>query len=65
MTLQPEVFFGIGVAVLFVVLIWGMVQYKTRNRANDRVTEKAAEKLYDNPETYDQKRPGLQDEVRR
>jgi hypothetical protein len=64
MTFTPEVFFGIGVAVLLIALIWGMIQYKTRNRANDRVTEKAAKKLYDNPETYDRKRPGLEDEVR-
>jgi hypothetical protein len=65
MNFTPEVLYGIGGAVLLVALIWGMIQYKTRNRANDRVTEKAADTLYDNPETYERKRPGLENEVRR
>ncbi|MGR4863958.1 hypothetical protein [Caulobacter sp. LARHSG274] len=64
MNFPPEVFFGLGGALLLAVLIWGMIQYKSRNRANDRVTEKAAERFYDNPEAYDRKRPDLEKEVR-
>jgi hypothetical protein len=64
MNFTPEVLYGVGVVALLAALIWGMIQYKTRNRANDRVTDKAAEALFDNPETYDRKRPSLKDEVR-
>jgi hypothetical protein len=64
MSFTPEVFYGIGAAVLLAALVWGMIQYKTRNRANDRVTEKAAETLLDDPQAYDRKRPDLEDQVR-
>jgi hypothetical protein len=64
MSFSLEVFFGIGAAALLAALVWGMVQYKTRNRANDRVTEKAADALFDDPDAYDRKRPDLKDQVR-
>jgi hypothetical protein len=64
MSFTPEVLFGIGAIALLAALIWGMIQYKTRNRVNDRVTEEAADALFDNPETYERKRPSLKDEVR-
>lgn len=61
----PEMLWPIGIALLLVVLVYGMVQYKTRNRANDRVTEKAAKTLYDDPATYtEQTRDDLKKEVR-
>jgi hypothetical protein len=64
MNFSLEVFFGIGAAALLAVLVWGMIQYKTRNRANDRVTDKAAEALFDDPQAYDRKRPEFKDQVR-
>jgi len=42
-----------------VALIWGLVQYKRRNRANDPLTEKAAKVLYDDPAHYDEKSENL------
>lgn len=41
-----------------------MIQDRTRNRANDPVTDKAAKALYDDPEGYDAKRETLKDEVK-
>jgi hypothetical protein len=34
-------------------LLWGYRQYKTRNRANDPLTEAATKAEYDHPETYE------------
>lgn len=63
--LTPEMFWPIGSLLLLVVIVYGLVQYKTRNRANDRVSEKAAHALYDNPAEYtEEKREELQQEVR-
>lgn len=64
MTFQPEVLWGVGALLLLFVLIYGMIQYKSRNRANDPVSEKAAKALYDDPAHYDEKRQALQDEVK-
>jgi hypothetical protein len=50
---QPEVLLGVGIVVLFVGLLWGYRQYKTRNRANDPLTEAATKAEYDQPETYE------------
>jgi hypothetical protein len=61
----PEMLWPLGAALLLVVLVYGMIQYKTRNRANDRVTDKAAKALYDDPTTYtEQTRDDLKKEVR-
>lgn len=61
----PELFWPVGSLLLLVALIYGMVQYKRRNRANDGVTEKAAQTLYDNPAEYDEAtREDLKKEIR-
>lgn len=44
-----EAFFGLGALVLAGVLIWGMTRNRTRNRANDPLTESATAKQYDHP----------------
>lgn len=64
MSFTPEVLWGAGIVLLLGALIWGMVQYRRRNRANDPVTEKATEALYDDPDTYEAKRKDLEKEVR-
>jgi hypothetical protein len=50
---QPEVLFGVGIVVLFLGLLWGFVQYKTRNKANDPLTDAATKAEYDDPHNYD------------
>ena len=60
--LTPEILYGLGALVLLAVLVWGVTQYKTRNKANDRVTEAATRDEYDRPDTYDQDR--FKDQVR-
>lgn len=48
----PELLWPVGALVLLVALIYGMIQYKTRNRANDPVTEDATKALFDDPAHY-------------
>jgi hypothetical protein len=48
----PEVLYGVGTFALLVVLAWGVWQYNHRNRANDRVTERATRDLYEHPRSY-------------
>lgn len=50
----PEAIFGLGTIILLAALVWGAWAYQTRNRSNDRVTEKATRDLYRNPEHYNQ-----------
>ena len=64
MTFQPEILWGVGVVLLLAALIYGMVQYRTRNRANDRVSDAAAKALYDDPERYPEKREVLERDVK-
>jgi len=65
MSFSPEVLWGPALVLLLIALIWGVVQYNRRNRANDAVTEEAAETLYDDPKTYDAKREGLERKIKR
>ncbi|GGE37533.1 hypothetical protein GCM10007276_13690 [Agaricicola taiwanensis] len=62
--MSPELLWGLGTVVLFAALIWGVVQYSTRNRANDRITEKATHEMYEHPESYPERRESLKKEVR-
>jgi hypothetical protein len=64
MPFQPEILWGVGTIVLFVVLIYGMIQYKTRNRGNDRVSDAATKALYDDPERYPEKREALKQDIK-
>jgi hypothetical protein len=51
--MAPEILYGVGALVLLAALIWGTLQYRARNRANDPVTEQAARDLFERPATYD------------
>jgi hypothetical protein len=51
----PEIVYGIGAAILLAALIWGTWQYRSRNRANDQVTEKATRDLYRDPDHYNKR----------
>lgn len=64
MGFQGEVLWGVGALLLLAALIYGVIQYKTRNRASDPVSEKATKALYDDLEGYDAKRDALKDEVK-
>jgi hypothetical protein len=59
-----EIFFGLGTLSLLGALAYGAWSYHTRNRANDRVTEKATHELYAHSDTYADKREQLQNEIR-
>ncbi|HEY0650153.1 hypothetical protein [Phenylobacterium sp.] len=63
--MQPlELLYGLGALVLLAALVWGIVQYKTRNKANDPLTEAATREEYDHPETYEQKQDEFKEQVR-
>lgn len=64
MPLFKEVFFVIGPVLLALGLIWAIIQYRRRNRANDAVTEKATHELYADPEHYPEKREKLKKKLR-
>jgi hypothetical protein len=60
----PEVFYGLGALLLLAALVWGITQYKRRNRANDAITEQATRAEYDRPATYDREEQSFRDRVR-
>jgi hypothetical protein len=60
----PEVFYGLGALALLAVLVWGIIQYKRRNRANDPITEAATRAEYSHPETYDREEQQFRDQIR-
>jgi hypothetical protein len=61
---SPETLWGVGIAVLLAALVWGLIQYRNRNRANDPITEEATRELYDDPDNYEQRREELNKQVR-
>ena len=63
--MQPlELLYGLGALVLLIALVWGITQYKTRNKANDPLTEAATREEYDHPETYEQEQDEFKKQVR-
>jgi len=60
----PEVFYGLGALALLAALVWGMVQYKRRNRANDPLTEQATRAEYFHPDTYQNEQGRFEDRER-
>jgi hypothetical protein len=54
--LPVEVLYAIGTLILGVAIAWGVMWNMGRNRANDRVTEKATHDLYADPDHYDERR---------
>ena len=62
--LTPEILYGLGALVLLAVLVWGVTQYKTRNKANDPITEAATREEYDHPDRYAREQERFKDQVR-
>lgn len=63
--MQPlELLYGLGALVLLAALVWGFTQYRTRNKANDPLTEAATREEYDHPETYEQEQDEFKKQVR-
>lgn len=60
----PEVFFGLGALALLAALVWGITQYKRRNRANDPISEAATRAEYDRPDSYEREEKTFRDQVR-
>jgi hypothetical protein len=64
--MQPlELLYGVGALVLLIALVWGITQYKSRNKANDALTEAATRDEYDHPDTYQKDEDAFRDQVRR
>ena len=61
MNLSWEMLFGVGALLLLAALVYGMWQYQTRNRANDRITEEATREEYSRPDSY----TGRSDDLRK
>jgi hypothetical protein len=62
--LTLELLYGLGALLLMAVLVYGFVQYKRRNRANDPLTEVATREEYDHPDSYPETREQLKSRVR-
>jgi hypothetical protein len=62
--LTPEILYGLGALVLLAALVWGVTQYKTRNKANDALTEAATREEYDHPESYGREQERFKDQAR-
>lgn len=54
--LSWEMLWLIGTVLLAGGLVYGLVSYYTRNKANDAITEQATKEQYQNPEAYDEAR---------
>ena len=62
--LTPEVLYGVGALILLAALVWGIIQYNTRNKANDPITEAATREEYDHPDRYAEEEEEFRDKVR-
>jgi hypothetical protein len=60
----PEVFYGLGALALAAALVWGLTQYRRRNRANDPITEAATRDEYDHPDTSEKREEAFRSRTR-
>ena len=51
--MQAEIVYGLGGLLLVLALYLGVRMNRTRNRANDAVTDAAVRDQYKNPDGYD------------
>lgn len=58
-----ELAFPIGVLLLGLALAFGLWRYKTRNKANDPLTEEATRQEYDHPGSYAGREQSLRDQL--
>lgn len=63
MNIAPEIWYGIGAAVLLLVMIYSLVRYATRDKRKDRITESATKILYNSRTRDDAAEPPAPDEV--
>lgn len=63
MNITPEIWYGIGAAVLLLGMIYGWVRYATRDRSRDRMTESATSILYNSRTRDDAAEPPAPDEL--
>ncbi|MDG2520649.1 hypothetical protein P7B02_03765 [Caulobacter segnis] len=59
-----EMAFPIGVILLGLALAWGLLRYKSRNKAIDRVSEDATRAQYADPESYGRKEQGFREQLK-
>jgi hypothetical protein len=63
--LSWEILWPVGTVILAGLLVYGLVKYYTRNKANDRITEQATREQYEHPRGYDEgRREALKARVR-
>ena len=63
MNIAPEIWYGIGAAVLVVGMIYGWFRYATRDKRKDRMTESATRILYNTRTRDDAVEPPAPDEI--
>ncbi len=59
-----ELAYPIGGLLLLAALAYGAWRYHSRDRRNDPVSDEAARELYDHPDTYDQRKQGLDCQIK-
>jgi len=65
MPIAPEIMFVIALVALVLAMVWGIIRYMTRNKANDAITEEAtrAQKQM-STEDYDREREQLKKQLK-
>lgn len=63
-SLSWELAFPIGVILLGLAVAWGLLRNRTRNKANDALTEEATREEYSHPQTYGQREEALRSRLR-
>ena len=48
-----ELVYGLGTGILALAIVWAMIRFSRRNRANDVIGDIAAREQYRDPEGYD------------
>ncbi len=63
MNIAPEIWYGIGAAILLVVMFYAWIRYLTRDKRKDKMTESATRILYNTPTRDDLAEPPAPDEI--
>jgi len=58
-----ELIYGICIVVLGIGIAYAIRQHRTRNRANDAISQTATRERYDHPERYEQTEKELKRKV--
>lgn len=65
MLFTAEIPYGIGIALLLLLLIWGATHYTLRSRRAQKISEDAVREEYRDPEHYQEKQASLEAEAER